>query len=146
VSPVRHLLAGGILGAATYSLSQDAAGAAAVCAGSVLIDLDHLHDYCSEWGLIDGVKRLFENAFMGRSDKAKRVFILLHSWELLLILALLSVLLLDSSLLLYAIFGASVHLMMDHIGNGLRPMSYVLAYRAGKGFRRVLLEKHRPEK
>ena len=139
MSPARHLGAGAAFGAGVYLLTGDGGHAAAAGAGGVVIDLDHIWDFYREWGFRDGLRRIAGNSLHGRRHKVARLYLLLHSWDVLLALALLAVFGLGNFYLLSAVLGGAVHLLFDQFTNPARPFSYFLAYRISKGFRRELL-------
>ncbi len=137
--PARHLWASAAFGAGVYLLTGDGGHAAAAGAGGVLIDLDHIWDFYREWGVRGGLGRMSENFVHGRRHEVARLYLLLHSWDVLLFLALLAVFGLGNFYLLSAVLGGAVHLLFDQFVNPVRPFSYFLAYRISRGFRRELL-------
>lgn len=139
MSPAKHLAASAALGAGVYLLTGDERHAAAAGAGGVLIDLDHIWDFCREWGFWGGLRRMAENSVLGGKHEVNRVYLLLHGWDVLLALGLLAVFGLDNFYLLSAVLGGAAHLLFDQLVNPVRPFSYFLAYRISKGFRRELL-------
>jgi hypothetical protein len=108
-----------------------AAGAAAF-AGGTLIDLDHLADW-----FLNGRRGFSVRAFVDACVRFKfrRFFLLAHSAEWIL------------PFLVWAGSGAApptarafalglaLHVVMDLLGNGTRPLFWSLVYRAAQGFR-----------
>ena len=137
--PAKHLAASAAFGAGVYFLTGDGGHAAAAGAGGVLIDLDHIWDFYREWGFWDGLRRMAENSVHGRRHKVARLYLLLHSWDVLLALALLAVFGPGNFYLLSAVLGGAMHLLFDQFVNPVRAFSYFLAYRISRGFRRELL-------
>ena len=75
MSPAKHMAAGGLLGGAAYAFTNDPYHSLAVAAGSVAIDLDHIHDFCREWGWKEGIRKLCM-AGLGRARRRRRMLIL----------------------------------------------------------------------
>lgn len=140
MSPARHLAAGGLLGGAAYALTNDPYHSLAVAAGSVAIDLDHIYDFCREWGWKDGIRNLY-NAGLERVKPVFRrhVYVFLHGWDLLLLCFLAFPFLFENFYWYSFLIGVTVHLFMDQIGNELGPLGYILSYRIYRRFSRSLL-------
>lgn len=133
------------------------AGAAALCypsaplatglvAGGFLIDLDHAIDYV----LFDRQRDLRPSAFLRYylEGRPRRVVLLLHSYELFLLLTVLAAWT-GSALLWGYVIGGLMHLALDMIFNGgLLPDNvlafYSFTYRAAHRFDGAALHGHRP--
>ena len=93
------------------------------------LDLDHFFDYF----LSEGLKLNLRDFFHGvHFEKSKKAYVLLHSWEfviLLSILVLFSRVLFFRDLLLYVIIGLTVHLLYDTWSNRAQWYSYFLVGR-----------------
>ena len=93
----------------------------------ILIDLDHFLDYYIE-------KKTIPFRYKDLVDfcidfKGKKVFLLLHSYELLIMLWLLIYLLhLDLAWIGFAI-GVTIHMAFDQFTNPIKPLFYFLTYR-----------------
>ncbi|HBK80750.1 MAG TPA: hypothetical protein DDZ83_13945 [Nitrospinae bacterium] len=137
MNPARHLGAGAALGAGFYLASGDPASAAALGAGCFILDADHIFDFLRDQGFRKSLALLREGAVGGRRIKLRRLYLWFHSWDALLALAVYSFFFLENRPLMALLAGAAVHLGMDQIGNrGARGLTYILAYRIWKGFRR----------
>jgi hypothetical protein len=115
---------------------------AGIAAGGFLIDVDHAVDYV----LVDGQRDLRPGAFLHYylQGKVKRVVLVLHSYELFVLLGLVAWRV-DSLALWGYLMGALMHLALDIIFNGeLAPRNivayYSFTYRMAHRFRAEALE------
>jgi len=111
----------------TGSFSAAAVGFAA----GTVIDIDHVLDYY----LYSGRLTFDISEISGFYPQFGKVFVLLHSYELLFAGAIVAYLLQAHVLFIGAAVGFVGHLLLDTAGYGLKPQSYFLAYRAFCGFR-----------
>jgi hypothetical protein len=136
MSPGGHLLttavAGGVLGATTGSPAL----AAGVALGGFFIDVDHAVDYV----LFDGQRDLRPATFLRYylEGRGRRLVLVLHSYELFLMLAGLAWWL-EAPVLVGYLLGGLMHLALDIAFNGqLTPRSiwafYSFAHRARHRF------------
>ncbi|HSE93036.1 MAG TPA: hypothetical protein VLF19_06995 [Methylomirabilota bacterium] len=129
MSPGGHLLttvAACASAAATTGAPEIAAG---IALGGFLIDIDHAVDYV----FFEGQRDLRPGAFLRyyMEGRARRTVLLLHSYELLVVLAWLAWSL-DSGLLVGYVFGAVMHLGLDLRYNGeYTPRSIAAFYSFG---------------
>ncbi len=137
MSPGGHLVTTAAACAAAYVATGSAALTAGLAAGGFLIDLDHVFDYV----LFERQRNLGPSAFLRYylEGRVRRVVLPLHSYELLVLLALLAWLSHRDWLWGYVI-GTALHLPLDIIFNGrLVPGGLVHFYsftvRARAGFR-----------
>lgn len=143
MSPGGHLLTTVAAGATVAAATESWALTAGVAAGGFLIDVDHAVDYV----LFDRQRDLRPGVFLRYyvEGRVRRVVLVLHSWELMALLALLAWLAPVPWLVGY-LLGASMHLALDVIFNGeMVPRSilafYSFAYRATHRFdARALLD------
>jgi hypothetical protein len=136
MSPGGHGLTTLVASAATAYVTGSLPVAAAVALGGFFIDVDHAVDYV----LFNGQRDLRPAVFLRYYLQAlpQRVVLLLHSWELFLILAVVAWGTGCSWLWGY-LGGAAMHLVLDILFNGeLLPKNvlafYSFAYRAAHGF------------
>lgn len=135
MSPGGHLLTTVAACAASAYLSRalpladSLALTAGIAAGGFLIDVDHAVDYV----LFDGQRDLRPGAFLQYylRGRVKRVVLVLHSYELLVLLGLLAWRL-DALALWGYLMGALMHLALDIVFNGgLMPRSIAAFYSFG---------------
>lgn len=124
---------------AIFMVTGSAPMALSCLASGVLIDLDHVLDFC----LLSGEK-FSARRFMDWCVKMEwdRIFLFLHSVELFLLYALF-VYFYRSDVATGILLGTGVHLALDQIFNRDMDRDYVLSryfyffvFRAGRGFRR----------
>ncbi len=138
--PIRHLATAALLGGGAYLLTGKPPAALAIGAGCVLQDIDHVFDYVLDQGFTPGLKYLAGDARKRSDFKLRRIYLLFHGWDILAALALLYFFVYPNTVFLYFLIGALVHLSMDQLGNpGSCRVTYFLAYRISKGFRREAL-------
>ena len=115
MSPGGHLVTTAAACAAVYAGTGSAALTAGLAAGGFLIDLDHVFDYV----VFERQRDLRPSAFLKYYLEArmKRVVLLLHSYELMALLALLAWLTNREWLWGY-VLGMALHLPLDIIFNG----------------------------
>ena len=106
-------------------------------AAGIFIDLDHLIDYFLYFGLKFRLKYFFGSLYL-RSGK---VYIFLHSWELLIPLWIWGLYAKQEILALAIMLGFVVHLLLDQRHRTI-PLAYFLSFRILNNFR---LEKIAPE-
>lgn len=118
--------------AGVYTLSRSAAMAAASFLSGVLVDLDHIFDFVREYGFRADV-RLFFHSF--HETLYRRIVIVLHAWEWLVLLAVLPALSLGSDITTGIFIGMGQHLIADQCTNPVCRWGQFISYRAWNGFR-----------
>lgn len=152
MSPGGHLLTTLAACAASFfvtrelPLADSLALTAGIATGGFLIDVDHVVDYV----LFDGQRDLRPSAFLRYflQGRVQRVVLVLHSYELFLLLGLVAWRV-DSLALWGYLMGALMHLALDIIFNDeLAPRSisafYSFTYRMAHRFRAEAIEGVRP--
>lgn len=125
------------LTALVYITTANFQYALAVIAGGIFIDLDHLVDYFICFGASFDLKKFFQ----GAAVESGKVYLFLHSWELILILLCLS-LVLNSGLLLALFLGMSAHLLIDNFQRK-NLLAYIFIYRAWNKFKiNIVMPEH----
>ncbi|MBN2054903.1 hypothetical protein JW905_08270 [bacterium] len=126
-----HMVTSGIAAAGVYFVSGRPDLGVAVFFAGVLLDLDHIPDYFIERGF-----RLAPGDFFKTCAAAgfKRLFIFLHSWELIPLLLIAGFLLGTLPLFAALAFGVLVHVLADQAANPVKPGAYSFINRARHGF------------
>jgi len=132
--PEAHLFVSAALSSVFYLLTGSVEGAVAVFVGGFFIDLDHFLDFWIYKRRITYTSEFFSHY----SLKMGKMYVLLHSVELLWLLCFAQVVTGSTALLGFCV-GMTVHLVMDMLGNGKNPMMYFMSYRIMNGFRIELL-------
>ncbi len=97
----------------------------------VLLDLDHFFDYFIHTGWNTDIKRFFEFSYQ---LKYTRLYVLLHAYEYMIIVALCLVFSHYHPLIIAAGIGYAHHLILDHLFNRVKPLAYFITYRARNRF------------
>jgi hypothetical protein len=115
MSPGGHLVTTAIVGGAVYAATGSLPLVAGLAAGGFLIDVDHMVDYVA----FEGRRDLRPGAFLRYylSGRAKRVVLMLHSYELMVLLGLVAWATGWVPLWGY-ILGMALHLPLDIVFNG----------------------------
>lgn len=136
MSPGGHLVTTTIAGGAVLAATGSIPMTVGIAVGGCLIDLDHVVDYLT----VERRREITPAAFLRyyTAGRAGRAVLALHSYELLLALAVLAWWL-DSAWLAGYLAGAAMHLVLDIIFNGrLTPKSifafYSFGFRLAHGF------------
>lgn len=103
-----------------------------------LIDVDHIWDFYANGCRRFSIKRF---GLAMDSGEIKKAHFYLHSYELLLILILLSFATQFNYLLSYTALGFAIHLFLDQIGNPVNSLTYFLTYRILNGFKPEIIFK-----
>lgn len=137
MSPGGHLVTTAVACAAIYAGTESLAVTAGLAVGGFLIDVDHLVDYV----LFERQRDLRPGSFLRYylNGKAQRVVLVLHSYELLVLLAAIAWHT-HADWLWGWVFGMLLHLPLDIVFNGKFASSglvhfYSFIVRARAGFR-----------
>jgi hypothetical protein len=132
MGPGRHMLIGGVTGAALLASGRGPeASLAAFLAGS-LIDADHILDYVLGEGFVLRWRSLTSGAYFRKRGKA---LVLLHSYECVILAGGLLIRFGQVDVALGIVAGAMTHLLSDVLYYGFTPLCYSLTYRMVHGFR-----------
>jgi hypothetical protein len=127
----QHVIASGIISGGIYVVSGSPALAVSSCAAGFLVDVDHLFDYWKQHPLSFDIPHFFRTC---NEYQLKKAYLLFHSWELLLLAALVAYL--SRSVWVVGIaLGLIQHMAFDQICNKMHPFSYFLIYRIVKQFK-----------
>jgi len=138
MKPSRHIIASLTLGAALWFLTRSLYAGLLCFASGVLVDVDHIVDYIiqHDWKSITfkNIYEACEQTVKQKGDlKFKKLYIILHSAEIALLLWLVTIYT-KNIYLLGITSGYSLHLIMDFVGNPLRFPSLFMLYRSAKRF------------
>ncbi len=126
-------MASGLTMAAFYALTRPSWEATTVCfLSGILIDVDHVVDLCIyKKRIVLSAQALFN--FCER-EKGGKLYLVLHSYELLALLWISIGLFKLSDVWLGLALGLSVHMALDQFSNPVRPWVYFFWYRIKYGF------------
>lgn len=122
-----HIISSGIISYIVYLLSANSmSNAVASFLAGILIDADHFLDYFLNYGFSCNLRNIYEVL-----DKMKinRIYLILHSYELLIIFWASIFLIPLNSLYLAMAIGFTQHIFLDQIFNPVMPRAYFLSYR-----------------
>jgi len=123
-----HIVVSFSLGSIYFLLTNNWRWSVLIVVGGILIDVDHLLDYF----LYYGTKLNLENFMCGSFCRSGKIYLFMHSWELIILLSVGSIWI---KLLLPLCIGMGVHLIIDQLGHKRKnPLFYFLIYRICLGF------------
>jgi len=129
--PKWHILTSAVLSVVIFKVTGSFSAAAACFAAGTVIDIDHVLDYYFYSGRLS----LSVSEISGFYPHFGKVFVFLHSYELLLAGAIAAYLLQAQVLFMGAAVGFMGHLLLDTAGYGMKAQSYFLVYRILNGFK-----------
>ncbi len=126
----QHVAASAALSAGIYAATASGKMAVWSFLAGVLPDLDHIIDYCLEYKKSIDIARIFKVCHNCEFTKLR---LFLHSFELVLLLAVASYIT-RSSVLTAVTLGFMQHMTFDQLTNTVYPPGYFLIYRWRKSF------------
>ena len=142
MSPVSHAVISAVTSVAFGYMTKSCPGAWVCFLSGIFIDLDHHLDYyLNKKELPLNYKKLLSFC---EKEKAGKPYLILHSYELLLLLGFWIYYLHLGPLWGGLAVGITVHMIADQFCNPVRPLGYFLIYRIRHGFSRekLLTEAH----
>jgi len=128
-----HILASSTLAVIFYCFTHSQLGAIAVLLSGIFIDLDHLFDFwITRPANPFSVKEFTHPCKYMRENR--KVYVFLHDYELIILLWILAWRFNWHPIIFGIAAGATLHLILDDIGNELITFSYFFIYRAYKKF------------
>jgi uncharacterized membrane protein YjjP (DUF1212 family) len=133
VKPVSHILVSGIISSAFYFYSKSIIASSVCFLSGVIIDIDHILDYYLHYRSFKKGFSHFYNSCLAL--KIDRLHLVLHSYELVLILWVLVFVFRQNLLFLAISVGMSGHLLLDQVGNDLDRLGYFFIFRLLNNFK-----------
>lgn len=132
MSPSKHAAASAAVSVAFAAYSHSAGGTLICFLSGIFIDLDHVVDFwIAKRKPIFSYRKLYQYC---ANEKDGKLSLVLHSYELHLLLWIAVFALHLDVLWLGLAVGVTSHLILDQIFNPLRPYVYFFAYRLKHGF------------
>jgi membrane-bound metal-dependent hydrolase YbcI (DUF457 family) len=125
-----HIPISAVVSAAVYAVSGSPVTAASCFLAGIFIDLDHFFDYFISEGFRIDIKDFF---YKCNNSLIKQYFLLLHSYEFILILAAIT-LFLKNPVLTGVFIGVASHFIADIFHHPEYFMYYSFVYRASINF------------
>jgi hypothetical protein len=126
-----HIVLSGVFSTIVYVVTKSPVTAVASFISGILIDLDHIPDYLLYKKENISIRKFFAAC---NENKLEKLFLILHSYEVLLLLAL-SAWVTRNAFIIGSVSGMTMHLIADIPANKLMPKAYFLMYRMKHGFR-----------
>ncbi len=132
--PSRHIIASLTIGAVLWFFTKSVYAGLLCFASGVLVDIDHILEYIIHHGRKGlSFKNMYEACEQTERQKGdlkfKRLYIILHTAEIVLLLWTITIY--TKNIYLLAItWGYSLHLILDCAANPLYPFSYFIFWRA----------------
>lgn len=114
-----------------YVVFRSLAAAGGILVGGVLIDIDHFLDYFLHRGMRLDIRELCHLSY---NNLFPKLFLILHSYELLVLTWAAYLLGIRNYFFLGCAIGFTIHIFLDQVFNYSRPLSYFFTYRLIKGF------------
>lgn len=121
------------IGSILYNYTHSFAGLLWFLIGGVFVDLDHYIDYIREHGVSLDLKKV-QNIYKYEYMNFKKITLIFHSYELLLLLWLAIFIFNLNIIWTYAAIGLALHLFIDQITNPILPLAYFLWFRILNNF------------
>jgi hypothetical protein len=131
MSPKYHIAASTVISGILYAVFNSWAMSASSFVTGILIDIDHIVDYSIAHGLRIDIKDFFKFFY---EERYRRITLILHGWEWLLILVIAAWLVDWNLWVTGALIGWSQHMFFDKIYNISNFSSYSLLWRFYRGF------------
>lgn len=131
-----HLISSGVISSVVYLVTNSPVNAVTSFAAGVFIDLDHLFDYYANFGFTYRLKEIYRAL---ADVKLKKVYLFLHSIELLIVFWVFIFLIPLKSIYLAVAIGMTQHVFFDFLYNPVIPRGYFLFYRINKNFMREFI-------
>ncbi len=131
-----HIAVSALVSGLLYMVFKSWGAAFASFVSGVFIDLDHIIDYILEYGWHINIKKFFKVFY---NAEFKRLYLILHSWEFLLLLAVSGWLTGWNPWITGTLIGAGQHLICDQITNRPALLGYSLIWRWKKKFDRNII-------
>jgi len=125
-----HIPISAAVSAVVYAVSRSPEMTVSCFLAGIFIDLDHFFDYFMSEGIKIDVKDFFHKC---NNSLVKQYFLLLHSYEVVIVLAILS-LLLKSPVMTGIFIGVTAHFTADVLIKPEYFMYYSFVYRASINF------------
>jgi hypothetical protein len=136
MKPRFHVIASVSLAGVLYAYSRSVELSLSCLLSGILIDLDHVPDYIIEHGNPFRVKEFF---FRFRQGQMNRIYLVLHGWEWIVLLAAVSWLSGWNHLIAGTMIGMALHLLMDTFNRSVTFKAYSLYWRWRQGFRYAVI-------
>ncbi len=129
-----HIIVSVIGSSVFYAITGSPAASLWFIIAGVLVDIDHYMEYIRERGFSLDFKKVYAACGNAHND-FKKLFLVFHSYEILIIIWFLAFLKRPDAVWLSVAASLTAHLLLDQIKNPVYPLTYFLFYRIVNGFR-----------
>lgn len=141
--PSRHIIVSLSLGAIISVFTKSTVAGLLCFFSGFLVDVDHVLDYVVNEGPKNfSLKNIYRTCrklpFQKEKSRLKKVYLVFHSWEAVIII-FIGYLLFKNKYILAIAVGYTSHLFLDVWTRAFHPMAYFISYRYRKGFSPVKL-------
>ena len=133
MSPDKHLFSGAVTGTALLAATDDKRMAAGCFLGNFLCDIDHLIEYAKFCAVKKRMPSFGEFMSGNYFAEKKKIVLIFHGWEYLILLVLLSRISRKRGLIGFTL-GYAIHLILDTLGNDCTVKGYSIIYRKSVGW------------
>jgi len=126
-----HIFASSIIAGIWYYIFKSIPEAVVCLLGGFLIDVDHFIDYYVNHPFTLDFWKIYKACL---NMDLKKVFVVLHSFELAAFIWAMALLMPDNRLWLALAVGVTQHIIFDQFRNYVHPLAYFMTYRISKGF------------
>lgn len=132
--PQRHIIASAFSGIAVWVIGMNLPAGIILFLGGVMPDIDHVFEFIIHKGIGGiSIKKVYEAFSPDRNPSFDRLYLSLHSIELVIFLLISSVLINNIYLIAFTA-GYTLHMIMDIRGNNLSRYFYFFIWRMHKRF------------
>lgn len=114
-----------------YILTGSLSFALIVIITTYAIDIDHLFDYLKYNFKLPKINDVITGSYF---HKSKKVYVLLHSWEWVIVCVILASVYGLDTIFLPISLGMTIHILYDTLSYKNNPVFYLLIYRIGRNF------------
>ena len=137
MSPTRHVLASAATSAVFLGVTRSWPATIVCFFSGILIDIDHHFDlWIYKKKILLHIKHIYDFC---EKEKEGKLYLIFHSYEFLAVLWICLIGFRLSVVWWGLAVGVTVHMILDQIGNTVRPLTYFLCYRIKNGFTKASL-------
>ena len=126
MKPLPHIAASGIISILSWFYFRSFACCLATFLSGFLIDADHLLDYTLSYRFTFNLHKISE---ICEKMKLKKLYLVLHSYEIIIILWAAICIFSLSKMWQAVALGMTQHIILDQLTNPMRPFGYFFTYR-----------------
>jgi hypothetical protein len=126
MKPQNHIACSALIAAGLYLFFKSWQMSLACFLSGIFIDIDHIYDYSRIFEFPFKIKHFFNASY---NRKHTRMTMILHSWELLVLIGILAWSTNWNPMLIGILIGSGSHIALDIISHGTRLRAYSFMWR-----------------